>query len=65
MNLIKQYELHYIEQEELSERIHGIVNESLEADLGFDCLQFYVALANNYHGIPYFLYRKNNTEMER
>ncbi|WP_461211775.1 hypothetical protein [Enterococcus sp. JNUCC 77] len=45
MNLIKKYELKYIDLEELKKRIDGVVNESLEDELGYDALEFYVRLA--------------------
>lgn len=45
MNLIKEYELKYIDLEELKKWIDGVVNESLEDEIGFEALEFYVRLA--------------------
>lgn len=45
MNLIKRYELKYIDLNVLKKWIDGVVNESLEDEIGFDALEFYVHLA--------------------
>ena len=55
MSLIQLYELKFIDIEEFSNRLHGVVDESLEAVYGFDCLTFYVQMVNKEHSFPFFI----------
>lgn len=64
MDLIKEYEMGIIDLTEFSERIHGAVDESLEALVGFQCLQFYVNLANDYHDTPYYVQKYGGDRYE-
>lgn len=55
MDLIKRYELKYIGIEEFKEAIQGAVSESLEEKFGYDCLCYYVGLANETQSYPFFI----------
>ncbi|MHC5373962.1 hypothetical protein ACYSNU_09160 [Enterococcus sp. LJL120] len=54
MNIIDRYEAGECNLEELTERLPGLADESLEADVGYDKLCFYMELIFGYHDILFY-----------
>ncbi|MHC5249801.1 hypothetical protein [Enterococcus sp. LJL90] len=65
MNIIERYEAGLCSLEELTDRIHGLVDESMEDVLGYDKLAFYVELANGCHDEPFYTGGQDNGNFER
>lgn len=62
MNLIKEYELKYIDLDGLKERIDGAVSDALEDEVGYDALEFYVQLCYGYHKCLYHIRKYGGDE---
>ena len=54
INIIQQYEWHYVCYEELLEEIWGY-GQQLINQVGLDCFTFYVEASAEYHSLQYYI----------